>query len=291
MCGGICMLTLDNMVFKKLPDEYITDLKAYANNNISIAKPNKFIVKIESCFDNYHISIPTVTPPHTKIGNKIYEFKANRAMALNPGQSILVTQDVHTREYTALVINKRFLQEIAYNACGKTDVQFILDSYVVSRRLTNFFEDFIYEATNMQSNYTLMLDSISIQIVIQLLREINSNILNKINRKVYSDKPHINKAIEYIKEYYNSNISIDDLCKVCNLSPYHFIRIFKLETGKTPHEFILDKKISKALRKIKDGQHSLNEVSQLCGFISQSHFSTVFKKKVGVSPLVYKRQL
>lgn len=285
------MLKLDDILFKKLPDEYTSDLKIYASNNISIAKPDKFITNVESCFNNYHISIPTVTPPPTKIGSRVYEFKANRAMVLNPGQPILVTEDVPTKEYIAIVVNKKFMQEIAYNACGKTDVQFILDNYVVSRRLMNSIEEFIYEATNKLSNFTLMLDSLSIQIAVQLLREIDSNITSKISKKVYSDKPHINKAIEFIEEYYNSNISIEDLCKVCNLSPYHFIRIFKQETGKTPHEYILDKKIEEAIKLIEGKQYSLNEIAQLCGFISQSHFSTVFRKRIGISPSLYRKQL
>lgn len=285
------MLKLDDLLYKKLPDEYTTDLRIYANNNLSIAKLEKYVANIEFCFNNYYIFIPTVTPPPTKICKKVYEFKANRAVALNPDQSILVTEDAPTKEYTSIIINKKFLQEVAYKACGRTEVQFIIDSYVISRRLMNFFEDFIYEAINAQSSYSLMLDSISIQIAIQLLREINSNISNKINGKTYSDKPHINKAIEFIEEYYNSNISIDDLCKVSNLSPYHFIRVFKVETGKTPHEYILDKKINEAIKIIKDKKYSLNEVAQLCGFISQSHFSTVFKKRIGASPLSYRKQL
>ncbi|MFA5524067.1 MAG: AraC family transcriptional regulator [Tissierellales bacterium] len=285
------MLRLDDLLYKKLPDEYTADLKIYANSNLSIAKPEKFVANIEICFDNYYFFIPTATPPPTKICKKVYEFKANRAIALNPEQSILLTEDVPTKEYTSIIINKKLVQEVAYQTCGREEVQFITDSYAISRRLKSFFDDFVYEATNAHSSYSLMLDSISIQIVIQLLREINSNIFNKISCKAYSDKSHIIKAIDFIEEYYNSNISIEDLCKVSNLSPYHFIRLFKAKTGRTPHNYILDKKIEEAIKIIKSKDYSLIEVAQICGFISQSHFSTVFKKRVGISPSSYKKQL
>ena len=285
------MFKKDGTLSKGLPPKYNEETKAYSNKNITIMKPTEFIVGVESCFENYHFSIPTVETPPIRIDNRLYNFKANRGIVVNPDQPILVTQSAPAKEYTVLFVDKKFINEIAYSICGKSEVQFVDDNYILSKRTLDSFNNFIYESTNVQPKCNLMLDSISTQIAILLLREVNSNISSKITDKTYSSKSPINKAIEFIEEYYNCNLSLDDLCKVSNLSPYHFTRIFKSETGKTPHEYLLDKKISKALEMIKLNKCSLNEVAQACGFISQSHFSTVFKSKIGVSPSTYKKEM
>jgi len=108
----------------------------------------------------------------------VHTFKANRAIVANPQQSLLVTQNVSTKEYTALFINKKFIEQIAYDICGRSEVQFINDNYIISKQLIQLFENFIYEYTNIHPTCPLMLDSISTQIAIQILRRFSMD--NKI---------------------------------------------------------------------------------------------------------------
>lgn len=281
------MSKTEGILLRGLPADLPAKPKVYANHNIAILKPNQFIVNKECYFEQYHFSVPTVTPPPLYIGKKQYSFKANRILAINPDQSILAKHEAPAKEYTALFINKRFLQEVAYTISGKTDVQFDQSNHIISKRLRDSFESFICESVSIDNGSSLMLDSISTQIAIQILREIQSNITNKMVEGECIDKPHAKKAIEFIEEYYNSDLSLHDLCNVTNLSPYHFIRVFKMETGKTPHEYLLDKRIQKALEMIQRNQYSLSEVAQTCGFVNQSHFCTTFKKRVGVNPSLY----
>ena len=71
---------------------------------------------------------------------------------------------------------------------------------------------------------------------------------------------------------------------IANLSPYHFIRVFKAETGKTPYEFLLEIKVEKAIELIKARKYTITEIAMMCGFTSSSHFSNVFRKIKGISP-------
>jgi AraC-like DNA-binding protein len=277
-------------------------IKIYTHPNIILVKPSFYILNMECHFDNYHFPIPAFQPPTLKIGRREYTLSPYRAMAINPEQSIknvrgdtkqtsLTTQYMSTKEYTALFVNKRFLQGIAYNVCGKAEVQFVNDNYIVTKQLKGFLESFAYEFVNMQQGRSLLLDCTSTQIAIQLLRELKSNLSSSVLEKTYQGKSHASKATEFMREYYTSDVHLDDLCKVANLSPYHFIRVFKAEIGKTPHEYLLDLRIEKAKEMIKANQYALHEIADICGFIKQSHFCTVFKKRVGVSPSTYRKEL
>ncbi len=293
---------LENELLMGTNNNFPKDIKKYTHKNISLIKPSFYILNMETYFDNYHFVIPTTQPPPLKIENKQYFLKDNRVMPVNYGQTLKVNivnpktksnepEFLPTKEYIALFIDKELLQNITYNACGKTNVQFYNETHLFSKKLKDLLDFFTQEVVTIQQGRTLMMDSICVQISIQLIRDLKSNISYRIFEKEYESKSHVNIAIEFLREYYNSNINLDDLCKVTNLSPYHLIRIFKAETGKTPHSYLLDVKIEKAQEMIKTKHYSLNEIAHLCGFVRQSHFSTVFKKRTGITPLAYLKSL
>lgn len=285
---------LINRVSKELSVEMPFDSSVFYDKNTIIVKPRLFITNAENCFSDYHFSIPGEDPPTMKIGRKEYDFKVNRVIALNPEESVIIKKsagNILTREYTVLFIDKKFIQELSYEICGRTFVNFANSNYTISNKMRFAFELFEDEFKSFYPGNRLMLESIGTQIAIGLLRGLKSNIQDKTCGKLSGGMQHISKVIEFMEEHYNSDINLDDLCKVANLSLYHFIRVFKEETGKTPHEYLIDIKIRKAEEILKSSHHSLNEIAQMCGFINQSHFSTVFKKKMGESASSYRKKL
>lgn len=92
----------------------------------------------------------------------------------------------------------------------------------------------------------------------------------------------------YICSHLDSPLDIDSLARYCSLSRYHFIRVFKRETGYTPHEFIINARIDKAKYYLKSTKMPVKEISVMCGFQNESSFCTCFKKKEGIRPLSYR---
>jgi AraC family transcriptional regulator len=264
------------------------------NKDTIIVRPNLIVTNAMNIFSDYHFSIPSVAPPPLRIGRKELSVKPNRVLAINPEESIMIKSSVEnlpTREYTALFINKKFLQEISYEIYGKTYVSFANTNYNISNMMRTSFELFAKEFKSSNVGNVLMIESLSAQIAIVLLRELKSNFSNKVHEKKYGGIQHIDRVIEYMEENYNAAINLDDLCLVANQSVYHFIRVFKQETGKTPHEYLIDIRINKAEEMMKRGEHSISEIAQICGFINHSHFSTVFKRKIGESASSYRKKL
>lgn len=110
-----------------------------------------------------------------------------------------------------------------------------------------------------------------------------------LRERNYLEINGINRVIVFLMEHYQENYSLQDIARIANLSPYHFIRIFKAQTGKTPYEYLLDIKIDKAKTMLKDAALNITEISYLCGFNNLNHFGKVFKRKVGVSPSAYRK--
>ncbi len=53
----------------------------------------------------------------------------------------------------------------------------------------------------------------------------------------------LSRVIDFIESNLDNSIGIEDLASVAHVSPYHFIRMFKLATGKTPHQYVVNKRI------------------------------------------------
>lgn len=97
----------------------------------------------------------------------------------------------------------------------------------------------------------------------------------------------IKKAISFIEDNYKNDITLLDIAKYVNLSPYHFSRLFKEQTNYTPHQFLLNYRINYAKNLLYNSDLSIVEIAYRCGFNSDSHFVTTFKKHTGFSPKKY----
>ena len=105
------------------------------------------------------------------------------------------------------------------------------------------------------------------------------------------EKNGIDKVATFIAENYDGEFSMEELAGLVHLSPYHFIRVFKSYTGKTPYQFFLDERIKKAKELLRYNKYSITEVCFLCNFKNTIHFASVFKRKVGMLPSAYRKSL
>lgn len=97
------------------------------------------------------------------------------------------------------------------------------------------------------------------------------------------------KAINTLEDRLYSNITVDALARECSVSTAHLKRIFTKYAGIGVHEYFLQLKILHAKRLLSKGM-SVTEIAEKMSFSSQNYFSIVFKRKVGMSPLQYKKK-
>lgn len=95
-------------------------------------------------------------------------------------------------------------------------------------------------------------------------------------------------AIAYISAHLAEPLTVADLAARSYLSEYHFIRVFKKETGSTPHAYIVDARVHAAKYLLVNSDLPLKRICEQCGFSSTSVFCATFKRKVGASPLEYR---
>jgi AraC family transcriptional regulator len=101
----------------------------------------------------------------------------------------------------------------------------------------------------------------------------------------------LRRVREYMEAHLQNNLSLDQLTRETHYSRGHFLRMFRAATGKTPHQYLTERRIERAKRILRDEKEtSLIDIAARCGFSSQSHMTRVFRAQTGVTPSAFKRR-
>ena len=101
---------------------------------------------------------------------------------------------------------------------------------------------------------------------------------------------YIHEALTYIESNFQKNITIEEVAQVCNINRVYFGKIFKESLGKTPQEFILEYRMTKATELLKLTQMPIKEVGIAVGYENQFHFSRAFKNVYDISPYQWRKK-
>lgn len=101
----------------------------------------------------------------------------------------------------------------------------------------------------------------------------------------------VEQALNYINANLTEDLRLENIAKAVSLSPIRFHNIFKSIVGKTPHEYIEEQRIKKAIDLLITTDFTLTEVAFECGFSSQSYFSYAFKRRMKTTPRKYVNHL
>lgn len=103
-----------------------------------------------------------------------------------------------------------------------------------------------------------------------------------------SESRRILKVKQYIDEHYTEPLRLADLADMVGMSPSAFSRFFKLRTGRTLSDYIIDIRLGYAARQLVDTTTSVVEICYDSGFNNISNFNRIFKKRKGCSPTLFR---
>lgn len=110
------------------------------------------------------------------------------------------------------------------------------------------------------------------------------------NLKLHGNSSALAAAVaEYVRHHLSDPVSTEKIAEKLHFSRTWLSRKFHEETGIPLSDFIRIKKTEEAQRLLRYADKSLREISVYLGYSSQSHFQTVFKKQLGVTPMQYRR--
>lgn len=98
----------------------------------------------------------------------------------------------------------------------------------------------------------------------------------------------LRSVIDYITDNLEFDLSLAELAALADMSPYSFIRWFKSALGVTPHQYIIEQRMELAKFLLSHTHLPIVEIALRAGCSSQSNFTVLFRKQVGITPKAYR---
>jgi AraC family transcriptional regulator len=105
-----------------------------------------------------------------------------------------------------------------------------------------------------------------------------------IGRRRGSALREINSLRDMIHAQIGCHLSLQDLASASGLSSRQLCRIFRTETGASPHAYIMRCRVERACALIAESKLGLAEIASICGFSDQAHMTVTFRKLLKSSP-------
>ena len=97
-------------------------------------------------------------------------------------------------------------------------------------------------------------------------------------------------AKRFLDANYAQNITLDTLVDVTHMNKYYLVHSFTKYTGLSPINYLIQKRVQASMDLLCNTNHSIAQIASSTGFASQSYFSQIFKKAVGLSPNQYRKR-
>jgi len=100
----------------------------------------------------------------------------------------------------------------------------------------------------------------------------------------------LKKVLTFIRESYDSQVTLDEMASAAGMSPKYFCYFFKEMTTKSPVEYLNTYRIERASRKLLSSDMSITDIAFSCGFNDLSYFIKMFKAIKGVTPKAFRKR-
>ena len=173
------------------------------------------------------------------------------------------------------------LEHITFSDCPKLNAPIILrDAAQIEARLKLLTTEYFLG------------DDYCDELLCATLKSVIISMVRTLNKK---NNPYGNKGflltqdiIQYIQHHYADEISYETLAEIFHFNASHINRVFKKNTGKSLHAFLLDYRLNIAMELLRSQVVPISEIAIMVGFTDIPHFIKTFKKFTGKTPAKYR---
>jgi len=221
-----------------------------------------------------------------RIDGKVIPGRPGKVFALSPGVPHQELPLDSPPRYIGVFIDRKFFEK-QYRSCSGKKTAFYRGAFFdANEGLPLLLKRFMAEADSGIPGGRAVLAALGVEICHSLIRAV---IKTPAVKSRVEERVEVGRVIEHIHSNLDEKIVVEDLASVARLSPSHFARVFKKETGKAPMEYVSELRLERAKKMLLAGDRSITEIALLCGFGSPSYLSSCFQKEYKMTPTEYRR--
>ena len=144
------------------------------------------------------------------------------------------------------------------------------------------------QVTVTKPGQRLFNDTLGRALVLHLVRAYGTTALPKLPAVGKLAPWRVRRVVDYMQANLADHAPLPGLASLVGLGPVQFARAFRAATGLPPHGYLLRLRIAQAAHLLETTRLSVTEVGLSCGFDQPSHFASMFRKRMGLSPSAYR---
>ncbi len=252
--------------------------------------------------EEYHRNHPQLMHTHEDVLELLYISEGNGSYAVNrrlypvrAGNLIICNQGVlhgevlvsnHEMESYCCVMDRVHLQGLPENtitAPGKNPVLY----YSENERAVFHLMQALYEISHGEEADMLVCGRLGLcvlELVCARLRRGDESV-DRRNPRV---DEIISEVVDFLDQHYRDPITITEMQEQFHISKSYLSHLFKRETGMSMKQYILARRVGEAQNLLMNSGMSMGEICEYLGFGDNCHFSSTFRKIVGLSPTEYR---
>lgn len=150
-----------------------------------------------------------------------------------------------------------------------------------------YFHHLLIESENKELGYDTVCQKLLELLILKIIRKMNINL--QTHQIILPIKREIRMICRYIDQNYSENLSLENLAQYMKMNKYYMAHEFKKYIHISPIQYLIKRRINESQSLLKTSSLSVSEISEAVGFSSQSYFSQIFKKEMGMTPLEYRQ--
>lgn len=164
--------------------------------------------------------------------------------------------------------------------------------YVLAAEKDAFHEGAVNYGFDFRENYLTEVMAIEDYETLRdwFIGKMSQTCLSIHDRKEQQSESVVSRAKSYMQEHFQRDISLDDVSREVNISPYYFSKLFKEEAGENFIDYLTGLRIERAKELLGSSARSIKEISYLVGYTDPNYFSRIFKKQTQQSPREYREE-
>lgn len=280
--GGECM---SNVLYSIFPSENFIDLGLYQYGWEQCDPAHSFGPAARNHYLFHYVisGTGTLTAENSRRESVTYNVKSGQGFMLFPHQICTYIADSELPwEYTWLEFDGLKVKEFIETAGLTMNTPIYRPRHKdIAQQMTN---EMLYIASHSQESPLHLIGHL--YLFLDYLAKSNSSPIQTQGNRMRDF--YIKEALSFIEQNFQNDISVEDIAAFCNLNRSYFGKIFRDTVGKSPQEFLISYRMSKAGELLKMTSLSIADIGNAVGYPNQLHFSRAFKNVYGVSPRAWR---
>jgi AraC-like DNA-binding protein len=255
---------------------------------VPVAGPCGYATTPEHTHPAWSFVVPFDDRGRVRIDGRVFRARAGRLYAYGPDVPHTELVEGEPSRFAAVIVAPRLLRRALRAYEGALLPSGHAESFAAPPELAATVREMLLEQSAGLAGRQAMLDAAAQRLVHLILRAVLGV---KRGPERVPERDAIRRAVELADGHTGEPLTVRALAACAGMSPFHFSREFKRETGSTPQVYLRRARLERARRLLAGDERPVTDVAMECGFASASHLATAFRRAYRLAPSRYRAML